>query len=37
VDNMDQALDRSGAEESNKGVEAAQTAIHMVHVMRRLK
>ena len=37
VDNMEQALDRSGAEESNKGVEAAQTAIHMVHVMRRLK
>jgi len=37
VDNMEQALDRSGAEESNKGAEAAQTAIHMVHVMRRLK
>ena len=37
VDNMEQALDRSGAEESNKGAEAAQTAIHMVHVMRRIK
>ena len=37
VDNMEQALDRSGAEESNKGVEAAQTAIHMIHVMRRLQ
>jgi 6,7-dimethyl-8-ribityllumazine synthase len=37
VDNMEQALDRSGTEESNKGVEAAQTAIHMIHVMRRLQ
>jgi 6,7-dimethyl-8-ribityllumazine synthase len=37
VDNMEQALDRSGAEESNKGTEAAQTAIHMVHIMRRMK
>ena len=36
VDNIQQALDRSGAEESNKGVEAAETAIHMVHVMRRI-
>jgi 6,7-dimethyl-8-ribityllumazine synthase len=37
VDNMEQALDRSGPEESNKGAEAAQAAIHMVHVMRQLK
>ena len=37
VDNMKQALDRSGAEESNKGAEAAQAAIHMIHVMRRIK
>jgi len=37
VDNMEQALDRSGAEESNKGTEAAQTAIHMIHIMRRIK
>ena len=37
VDTMDQALDRSGADESNKGAEAAQAAIHMVHVMRQIK
>ncbi|MGH8120452.1 MAG: 6,7-dimethyl-8-ribityllumazine synthase [Gammaproteobacteria bacterium] len=37
VDTMEQALDRSGVEESNKGAEAAQTAIHMVHVMRQIK
>ena len=37
VDNMEQALDRSGTEESNKGTEAAQAAIHMIHVMRQIK
>jgi len=37
VDTMEQALDRSGTEESNKGAEAARTAIHMVHIMRQLK
>lgn len=37
VDTMEQALDRSGTEESNKGTEAAATAIHMIQVMRQLK
>ena len=37
VDTMEQALDRSGTEESNKGAEAAQAAIHMIHVMRQIK
>lgn len=37
VDSMEQALDRSGAPESNKGAEAARTAIHMIHVLRQLK
>ena len=37
VDTMEQALDRSGPEESNKGAEAAQAAIHMIHVMRQIK
>jgi 6,7-dimethyl-8-ribityllumazine synthase len=37
VDTMEQALDRSGAEESNKGAEVARTAVHMVHVMRKIR
>ena len=37
VDKMEQAMDRSGSEESNKGTEAAQAAIHMIHVMRQIK
>lgn len=31
VDNMQQAIDRSGGKHGNKGVEAAVTAIKMVH------
>lgn len=37
ADNSEQALDRSGTEESNKGTEAATTAIHMIKVMRSMK
>lgn len=37
ADTMQQALDRAGAKGSNKGVEAAMTAIEMVNVMRSLK
>jgi 6,7-dimethyl-8-ribityllumazine synthase len=34
VDDIQQALDRSGADESNKGAEAAQAALHMIGVLR---
>ena len=37
VDNIDQAMDRSGDEESNKGGEAAQAAIQMINVMRKIQ
>jgi 6,7-dimethyl-8-ribityllumazine synthase len=37
VDNVDQAMDRSGDEESNKGSEAAQTAVEMISVLRQIK
>lgn len=37
VDNVDQAKDRSGDEESNKGGEAAQAAIQMINVMRKIQ
>lgn len=37
VDNTEQAMDRAGAEESNKGSESAQAAIEMVNVFRALK
>lgn len=37
VDNTEQAVDRAGAEESNKGGEAARVAIQMINVMRRLR
>jgi 6,7-dimethyl-8-ribityllumazine synthase len=36
VDNIDQAMDRSGDEESNKGSEAAQTAVEMISVLRQI-
>jgi 6,7-dimethyl-8-ribityllumazine synthase len=34
VNDIQQALDRSGADESNKGAEAAQAALHMIGVLR---
>ncbi len=36
VDNSEQAMDRAGSEESNKGTEAAQAAIEMINVMRKI-
>jgi 6,7-dimethyl-8-ribityllumazine synthase len=36
VDNVEQAMDRSGDEESNKGSEAAQTAVEMISVLRQI-
>ena len=36
VDTVDQAMDRSGDEESNKGSEAAQTAVDMISVLRQI-
>ena len=36
VDNTEQATDRAGTEESNKGSESAQAAIEMVNVFRIL-
>jgi len=36
VDNVEQAEDRSGADNNNKGREAAQTAIEMISLLRRL-
>ena len=36
VDNVSQAEDRSGEEESNKGSEAAQTAIEMISLLRKI-
>lgn len=37
VDSVQQALDRSGEEESNKGAEAAQTAMEMIAVLRQIR
>lgn len=37
VDNIDQAEDRSGDEESNKGGEAAQAAIQMISALRKIR
>ncbi len=34
VDTIEQAMDRSGDEESNKGAEAASTALQMVEVLK---
>ena len=36
VDNAEQAEDRSGDEESNKGSEAALTAVEMISLLRKL-
>ncbi len=36
VDNTEQAMDRAGDEESNKGTEAARAAIEMVNVFRAI-
>jgi len=36
VENSQQALDRSGDEESNKGCEAANTALQMISVLRKI-
>ncbi len=37
VDNADQAMDRAGDEESNKGFEAASAALEMISVLRQIK
>jgi 6,7-dimethyl-8-ribityllumazine synthase len=37
VDNVQQAQDRAGATESNKGAEAALTAVEMISVMRKIE
>src|SRR6059036_2718910 len=37
TDNVEQALERAGAPERNKGAEAARTAIEMVTLLRALK
>ena len=37
VDNVDQAMDRSGDEESNKGSEAALTALEMISVLGQIR
>jgi 6,7-dimethyl-8-ribityllumazine synthase len=36
VDNVEQAMDRSGDEESNKGSEAATTALEMISVLGQI-
>jgi 6,7-dimethyl-8-ribityllumazine synthase len=36
VDNSEQAMDRAGSEESNKGAEAAKAAIEMINVLRKI-
>ena len=36
VDNTEQAMDRAGDEESNKGAEAAQAAIEMINVFKAI-
>ena len=36
TDNVEQAMERAGPEESNKGTESAQAAIHMISLMRRI-
>ena len=37
TDNSEQAMDRAGSEESNKGAEAAKAAIEMISVLRKIK
>lgn len=36
ADNSDQAMDRAGPEESNKGAEAARAAIEMISLLRKI-
>ena len=36
TENTEQAMDRAGTEESNKGAEAAKAAIEMISVLRKL-
>jgi 6,7-dimethyl-8-ribityllumazine synthase len=36
VDNTEQAMQRSGSEESNKGAESAHAAIQMISLLRRI-
>ena len=36
TDNVQQAMERSGVKDANKGYEAALTAIEMVSVLRQL-
>lgn len=36
VDNREQAEQRAGTEESNKGAESARAALHMISIMRRI-
>lgn len=37
VDNMHQAMDRAGDDESNKGFEAAAAALEMIEVLQQIK
>ncbi len=37
VDNSEQAMDRAGDEESNKGYEAASAALEMIGVIKKIK
>ncbi len=37
VDNLEQALERSGGKVGNKGAEAARGAVEMAHLLRRLR
>jgi 6,7-dimethyl-8-ribityllumazine synthase len=37
VNTIQQAIDRSGEEESNKGSEAASTALEMISVIRKIE
>ena len=37
VDNSEQAMDRAGDEESNKGSEAAAAALEMISVLKKIK
>ncbi len=37
VDNTEQAMDRAGEEESNKGYEAASAALEMISVIKKIK
>jgi 6,7-dimethyl-8-ribityllumazine synthase len=36
TNNVEQAMERSGSKDANKGYEAALTAVEMIHIIRRL-